>query len=189
MEPVPELFIDGTWVSAQEGGRREIRCPADGTLVAEIDESDRGDTEAAIAAARRAFDAGPWPRTWPASAATCCCASPTCSSATRPTIARMESLDTGKRLVESEYDVDDVVQRLPPLRPGRRAEDAGRVVDTGIARRGQPGRARAGRRLRADHAVELPAAAGRPGRSPRASPPATPSCSSPASSRRTPRST
>ena len=32
-------------------------------------------------------------------------------------VARLESLDTGKRLVESEYDVDDVVSRVPPLRP------------------------------------------------------------------------
>ena len=42
----------------------------------------------------------------------------------------MESLDTGKRLVESEYDVDDVV---PVFRHfGHIAdEEAGRIVDTG----------------------------------------------------------
>ena len=49
-------------MAAHEGGRREIRCPADGQLVAEIDESTRVDTEAAIAAARAAFDEGDWPR-------------------------------------------------------------------------------------------------------------------------------
>ena len=42
----------------------------------------------------------------------------------------MESLDTGKRLVESEYDVADVVSVFRHY--GRvAAEDAGRVVDTG----------------------------------------------------------
>ncbi len=42
----------------------------------------------------------------------------------------MESLDTGKRLVESEYDVADVVSVFRHF--GRvAAEDAGRVVDTG----------------------------------------------------------
>ena len=40
------------------------------------------------------------------------------------------------------------------------AENAGRVVDTGRADVRQPRGARAGRRLRADHALELPAAAG-----------------------------
>ena len=57
---MPENFIDGRWVAAQQGGRREIRCPATGELVAEIDESTAVDTESAIAAARAAFDTGPW---------------------------------------------------------------------------------------------------------------------------------
>src|SRR5687768_10650788 len=60
---VPENWIAGTWASAIAGGRREIRCPADGSLVAEIDESTPEDTDAAIAAARAAFDSGPWPAT------------------------------------------------------------------------------------------------------------------------------
>ena len=47
-------------------------------------------------------------------------------------VARMESLDTGKRLVESEYDVADVVSVFRHY--GRvAAEEAGRVVDTGNA--------------------------------------------------------
>ena len=41
---MPELFIDGSWRTAQAGGRREIRCPADGHLVAEIDEAGADDT-------------------------------------------------------------------------------------------------------------------------------------------------
>ena len=45
-----ELFIDGRWVSARAGAKREIRCPADNSLVAEIDEAGPEDTEAAIAA-------------------------------------------------------------------------------------------------------------------------------------------
>ena len=47
-------------------------------------------------------------------------------------VARAESLDTGKRLVESEYDVDDVVGVFRHY-GNVAAEDAGRVVDTGRA--------------------------------------------------------
>ena len=54
------LFIDGEWVGASDGGTREIRCPADGNLVATVSEATAADTERAIAAARRAFDAGEW---------------------------------------------------------------------------------------------------------------------------------
>src|SRR3954471_22662043 len=57
---VPQLYVGGRWVGAREGERREIRCPADGSLVAEIDEAGPEDTRAALAAAREAFDAGGW---------------------------------------------------------------------------------------------------------------------------------
>ncbi|WP_455431296.1 aldehyde dehydrogenase family protein [Streptomyces acidicola] len=42
---------------------REIRCPADGLLVAVVDEAGGKDTVAAIAAARRACGEGSWPTT------------------------------------------------------------------------------------------------------------------------------
>ena len=103
-----ELYIDGGWVSAQTGARREIRCPADGTLVAEVDEAGAADTEAAIAAARRAFDDGPWPHTTAAERGDLLLRVATLLQRDRAELARMESLDTGKRLAESEYDIDDV---------------------------------------------------------------------------------
>ena len=40
-----ELYLDGKWVDASTGARREIRCPADGSLVAEVDEAGPEDTE------------------------------------------------------------------------------------------------------------------------------------------------
>ena len=52
---MPELFIDGEWRDAIEGATREIRCPADGTLVATVPEAGPKDAELAVAAARRAF--------------------------------------------------------------------------------------------------------------------------------------
>ena len=79
-------------------------------------------------------------------------------------------MDTGKRFVESAVRRGGRGLGVPALRPG-----GGRGLRTGRRhgqrRRGQPDRARAGRSLRPDHAVELPAAPGRPGRSPRAWPP------------------
>ena len=58
---MPDLYVDGAWASAAAGGRREIRCPADGSLVAEVDEAGVEDTAAAIEAAHRAFHHGGWP--------------------------------------------------------------------------------------------------------------------------------
>ena len=106
---VPQLYVGGRWEKRSEGERREIRCPADGHLVAEIDEAGPQDTAAAIAAAREAFDDGAWPPAPRSSAARLLHRVADLLERDKEVVARAESLDTGKRLVESEYDVDDVV--------------------------------------------------------------------------------
>ncbi|HYG92328.1 MAG TPA: aldehyde dehydrogenase family protein, partial [Nocardioides sp.] len=129
---MPELHVDGQWRAATAGGRREIRCPADGTLVAEVDEATAEDTLAAVDAAHRAFRDGPWPQTSARERGDLLLRVADLLERDADAIARMESLDTGKRLVESEYDVADVVSVFRYY--GRvAAEDAGRVVDTGNA--------------------------------------------------------
>src|SRR3954453_21213609 len=127
---VPQLYVGGRWESAREGERREIRCPADGRLVAEIDEAGPQDTAAAIAAARAAFDEGTWPATSSLERGRLLHRVADLLERDKDAIARAESLDTGKRLVESEYDVDDVVAVFRHYARVA-AEDAGRVVDTG----------------------------------------------------------
>ena len=127
---MPDLYLDGAWVSARGGARREIRCPADGTLVAEVDEADAADTEVAIAAAHRAFHDGPWANTSARARGDLLLTLAGLLERDTEDLARMESLDTGKRLVESRYDIADVVSVVRHY--GRvAAEDAGRMVDTG----------------------------------------------------------
>jgi len=127
---VPELYVDGHWVTARAGERRAIHCPADGTGVGEVDEAGREDTEAAIGAAHRAFHAGPWPRTSSRERGDLLLRVADLLERDKDALARLESLDTGKRVVESEYDIDDVVGVFRHY--GRiAAEDSGRVVDTG----------------------------------------------------------
>ena len=59
------------------GSRPRRRHP-----LAVVAEGGAADTDAAVAAARRAFDQGEWPRTPPPNAPRCCAASRTCCSAT-----------------------------------------------------------------------------------------------------------
>jgi acyl-CoA reductase-like NAD-dependent aldehyde dehydrogenase len=58
-----ENFIDGRWSRAAGGATFESRDPATGELVAVAPRSSLDDLDAAIAAARRTFDEGAWPRT------------------------------------------------------------------------------------------------------------------------------
>ncbi|MEU9192466.1 aldehyde dehydrogenase family protein [Streptomyces hundungensis] len=130
---MPELFIAGRWTSAAEGGKRDIRCPADGSLVAQVDEAGPKDAAAAVAAARDAFDRGPWPRTSVADRAALLVEVADLLVRDKADFARAESLDTGKRLVESEYDMDDIANCFRYF--GNLVASAGtdRVVDTGTA--------------------------------------------------------
>ncbi|MGW2102544.1 aldehyde dehydrogenase family protein [Streptomyces olivaceoviridis] len=129
---MPDLFIDGAWRGALDERTREIRCPADGSLVGVVDEAGGKDTVEAVAAARRAFDTGPWPHTPAAERGDLLLRVAGLLARDKDALARAESLDTGKRLVESAYDVDDVVDCFRYF--GRLvASETGRVIDTGRA--------------------------------------------------------
>lgn len=129
---MPDLFIDGTWRGALDERTREIRCPADGSLVGVVDEAGGKDTVEAIAAARRAFDEGPWPTTPAADRGDLLLRVADLLLRDKDALARAESLDTGKRLVESEYDIDDIANCFRYFGRAAAAE-TGRVVETGTA--------------------------------------------------------
>jgi betaine-aldehyde dehydrogenase len=129
---VKQLFVGGEWREPVAGGQRDIRCPADGTLVATVAEATREDTVAAIGAARRAFDEGPWPATPARERGALLYRVAELIERDKDELARAESLDTGKRLVESEYDMDDVAGCFRYY-AGIAGTDSGRVVDTGRA--------------------------------------------------------
>jgi betaine-aldehyde dehydrogenase len=84
---------------------------------------------ATIAAARHAFDAGPWPRTPATERGALPGKVAALLERDREEIARLETLDTGKTLRESRIDVDDVVSVFWYY-AGLADKDAGRVIDT-----------------------------------------------------------
>ena len=131
---MPDLYIDGAWVSAVEGGTREIHCPADGEVVRVVDEATAIDTERAIEAARRAFDDGRWSSVPVAERGRLLSRVADLLERDVEEIARLESLDTGKRIVEARYDVADVAASFRYF-AGLASGDAlgGRVVDAGNA--------------------------------------------------------
>ncbi|CAG1005610.1 MAG: aldehyde dehydrogenase [Rhizobiaceae bacterium] len=60
------LFIDGAFRDAVHGKRRDVISPIDGRTLTSIAEGGAEDVDLAVAAARRAFDAGKWSRAAPA---------------------------------------------------------------------------------------------------------------------------
>jgi betaine-aldehyde dehydrogenase len=126
------LFVDGAWVPAADGATRDIHCPADGTFVAAVSEASAADTERAIAAARRAFDTGPWRATTAPERGALLGRVADLLTERKAEFARAESLDTGKRLVESDIDMDDIIACFRYFAKIA-GTDAGRLVDAGNA--------------------------------------------------------
>jgi len=54
------LFIGGAWRDAADGATRPTISPVDGSATAPIAHGTPSDVDAAVLAARRAFDSGPW---------------------------------------------------------------------------------------------------------------------------------
>ncbi|MBK8630535.1 MAG: aldehyde dehydrogenase [Sphingomonadales bacterium] len=61
-----KLWIGGAWVSAHSGRMIELVCPNTEAVIGSVAEADEADMDAAVAAARTAFDEGPWTRLSPA---------------------------------------------------------------------------------------------------------------------------
>jgi acyl-CoA reductase-like NAD-dependent aldehyde dehydrogenase len=57
------LFIDGEWCEADAKGRRDVVDPSTGKVITTVAEADATDVDAAVTAARKAFDTGPWAST------------------------------------------------------------------------------------------------------------------------------
>lgn len=61
-----QLYIGGQWVRANSGRLIDLISPDTEQVVARVAEADAADMDAVVAAARAAFDHGPWPSTPPA---------------------------------------------------------------------------------------------------------------------------
>ena len=66
MEKRDVLFIGGEWVAPAGGKTIEVISPATEEVVGVVPEASEADVDRAVAAARKAFDEGPWPQTSPA---------------------------------------------------------------------------------------------------------------------------
>ena len=124
------LYIDGEWVPSSDGGTRTITCPADGTEVGVVAEATGEDVERAILAARKAFEARTWVDTPAAQRGDFLIRVSDALLERKDEFARAEALDTGKRLVEAEGDMDDIAACFRYF--GKIADQSpGRLVDAG----------------------------------------------------------
>jgi betaine-aldehyde dehydrogenase len=126
---VPTLFIDGEWVAAADGRCSPVVNPSDGSVVAEVDVATDEQVAGAIAAARRAFDTTDWPRTPTGERASLLDRVADLLVRDQEELARSETLNTGKAMRESRWDIGDVT-RVFRYYADLADKEAGRLVDT-----------------------------------------------------------
>ncbi|MCS0637076.1 aldehyde dehydrogenase family protein [Streptomyces sp. LP05-1] len=125
------IHVGGRWRAAASGATRDILDPADATTLAVVAEGGAEDTDAAIAAARTAFDTGAWPGTPVAERAALLRRVADLLQRDREKLGLLEARDAGKTVEEGRVDIDCVTDAFRYFADLVVGEGAGRVVDAG----------------------------------------------------------
>ncbi|WP_332632171.1 betaine-aldehyde dehydrogenase [Halalkalibacter flavus] len=102
------MYIDGQWIESHTGNTRDIINPFNQEVIATVTEGDKKDSQLAIQAARTAFDKGEWSTTPANERGEIVQKIAELIRRDKEELARLESLDTGKTIVESYADMDDI---------------------------------------------------------------------------------
>ncbi|WP_075738158.1 aldehyde dehydrogenase family protein [Streptomyces acidiscabies] len=91
-----QLFIGGQWREAADGARTEVIDPSRGRTVTTVAEAGPADVDAAVRAAREAYETGPWSRSTGRERGRVLLRVAELIRQEADTIAELESLDVGK---------------------------------------------------------------------------------------------
>jgi aldehyde dehydrogenase (NAD+) len=103
-----QMFIDGAYRDASDGAVFTSLNPATEEDWAEVPEASANDVNAAVEAASRAFEEGPWPRMKPAERGRCLRRVADCVRPHTEEFGRIETTDTGKLYRETRWQAGNV---------------------------------------------------------------------------------
>ncbi len=111
LEPTSfQMLIDGRWVEAQSGERFSSESPAHDIAVGSYPRAEAADVDAAVAAARRAFDEGPWPRMPGGERARVLRRVADAVRENVEDLARLEVLESGKPIVQARGEMETTAE-------------------------------------------------------------------------------
>src|SRR5580704_15142993 len=99
-----QMLIDGKWVDARSGKTFEVEDPATQEIIAHVPAGDKADIDLAVAAARRAFETGPWSRISPAARQRLVWSLGDLLERHADELAELEALDNGKPATNARRD-------------------------------------------------------------------------------------
>src|SRR6202521_3011281 len=103
-----QIYINGEWVSAGSRKTFPVYEPATEEILAQVPESNADDVNRAVAAAKAAFEDGPWSTTTAQERGRVLFRLADKIRQNAAMLAELEARNTGKPIVEAEYDIADV---------------------------------------------------------------------------------
>jgi len=102
-----QMYINGKFVNARRGGYFPVYDPSTEEVMAEVPDADAQDVDDAVAAARAGFDSGPWSQSTPQDRGRVLFRIAEKLRAETALLADIETRNSGKPIVEAEYDIAD----------------------------------------------------------------------------------
>src|SRR5690348_14566208 len=103
-----QMFINGEWVSGKSSKTFPVYDPSTEEVIAQVPDASADDVNRAVAAAKTAFEDGPWATTTPQERGRVLFRLAEKIRQNSAMLAELECRNTGKPIVEAEYDIADV---------------------------------------------------------------------------------
>src|SRR5947207_1837071 len=101
------MYINGEWVDSKSSKTFPVYDPATEEVIAQVPDATADDVNRAVAAAKAAFEDGPWATTTAQERGRVLFRLADKIRANQPALAELECRNTGKPIVEAEYDITD----------------------------------------------------------------------------------
>jgi len=102
-----QLYINGEWAESDSGKLFPVYDPSTEEVIAQVPDGTAKDVDRAVAAAKVAFEEGAWPATTPQERGRILFRLADKIRQNQPRLAELECRNTGKPIVEAEYDIGD----------------------------------------------------------------------------------
>jgi betaine-aldehyde dehydrogenase len=103
-----QMYINGEWVDSASNKTSAIIDPSTEEVIAQVPSANAEDVDRAVAAAKAAFETGPWASTTPQERGRVLFRLTEKIRQNLPKLAEIEARNCGKPIVEAEYDITDV---------------------------------------------------------------------------------
>ena len=103
-----QMYINDEWVASNSSKTFPVYDPSTEEIIAQVPDANREDVNRAVAAARAAFEEGAWPQTTPQERGRILFRLAEKVRQNIPMLAEIEARNSGKPIVEAEFDITDV---------------------------------------------------------------------------------